>query len=117
MARMRQFRIGGSKVVRQSAADQLTIVAAGVTLFEALKAHDQLKAAGITTRVVDLYSIVPVDRATLLDCVRHRRTIPDGRRPLCARRHRRCRIERPGLGRCAGAQVGCSGHSAQRKTG
>ena len=65
-----QFRIGGSKVVRQSAADQLTIVAAGVTLFEALKAHDQLKAAGITTRVVDLYSIVPVDRATLLDCAR-----------------------------------------------
>ena len=64
------FRIGGSKVVRQSAADQLTIVAAGVTLFEALKAHDQLKAAGITTRVVDLYSIVPVDRATLLDCAR-----------------------------------------------
>jgi transketolase len=64
------FRIGGSKVVRQSAADQLTIVAAGVTLFEALKAHDQLKTAGITTRVVDLYSIVPVDQATLLDCAR-----------------------------------------------
>ncbi len=64
------FRIGGSKVVRQSAADKLTIVAAGVTLFEALKAHDQLKAAGIPTRVVDLYSIVPVDRATLVDCAR-----------------------------------------------
>ena len=64
------FRIGGSKVLRQSAADQLTIVAAGVTLFEALKAHDQLKAAGIATRVVDLYSIVPVDQATLLDCAR-----------------------------------------------
>ena len=64
------FRIGGSKVLRQSAADQLTIVAAGVTLFEALKAHDQLKAAGVATRVVDLYSIVPVDQATLLDCAR-----------------------------------------------
>ena len=64
------FRIGGSKVLRQSAADQLTIVAAGVTLFEALKAHDQLKAAGIATRVVDLYSIVPVDQATLIDCAR-----------------------------------------------
>ena len=64
------FRIGGSKVVRQSAADKLTIVAAGVTLFEALKAHDQLQAAGIATRVVDLYSIVPVDRATLIDCAR-----------------------------------------------
>ncbi len=64
------FRIGGSKILRQSANDQLTIVAAGVTLFEALKAHDQLKAAGIATRVVDLYSIVPIDRATLADCAR-----------------------------------------------
>ncbi|CAE6772678.1 MAG: transketolase [Nitrospira sp.] len=64
------FRIGGSKVLRQSAADRLTIVAAGVTLFEALKAHDQLKAAGIATRVVDLYSIVPVDQATLIECAR-----------------------------------------------
>ena len=64
------FRIGGSKVLRQSAADRLTIVAAGVTLFEALKAHDQLKAVGIATRVVDLYSIVPVDQATLIECAR-----------------------------------------------
>jgi transketolase len=64
------FPLGGSKVVRESTADKLTIVAAGVTLFESLKAHDQLKAAGIATRVVDLYSIVPVDRATLIDCAR-----------------------------------------------
>ncbi len=64
------FRIGGSKIVRQSMADQLTIVAAGVTLFEALKAHDQLKAAGIAVRVIDLYSIVPIDRATLLESAR-----------------------------------------------
>lgn len=64
------FRIGGSKILRQSAADRLTIVAAGVTLFEALKAHDQLKTAGIATRVVDLYSIVPVDQATLIECAR-----------------------------------------------
>jgi len=65
-----QFQIGGSKLVRQSASDALTIVAAGVTLFEALKAHDQLKAAGISVRVVDLYSIVPIDRATLIDSAR-----------------------------------------------
>lgn len=64
------FPIGGCKVLRQSAADQLTIVAAGVTLFEALKAHDQLKAAGIPVRVVDLYSIAPIDRATLLACAK-----------------------------------------------
>lgn len=62
------FSIGGSKVLRKSQQDQVTIVAAGVTLCEALKAHDQLKAQGIQTRVVDLYSVVPVDRATLADC-------------------------------------------------
>jgi transketolase len=65
-----QFQIGGSKLVRQSVSDILTIVAAGVTLFEALKAHDQLKAAGISVRVIDLYSIVPIDRATLIDSAR-----------------------------------------------
>ena len=65
-----RFEIGGSKVLRQSASDVLTIVAAGVTLFEALKAHDQLKASGIAIRVVDLYSVTPIDRATLLDCAR-----------------------------------------------
>ena len=65
-----QFQIGGSKVLRHSASDILTITAAGVTLFEALKAHDQLKAAGIAVRVIDLYSIVPIDRTTLLDSAR-----------------------------------------------
>ena len=64
------FQIGGSKVIRQSASDVLTIVAAGVTLFEALKAYDTLKAAGISVRIVDLYSIVPIDRTTLLDSAR-----------------------------------------------
>ena len=62
-----RFHIGGSKVLRQSAADVLTIVAAGVTLFEALKAYDQLKAAGIAVRVIDLYSIAPIDRTALLE--------------------------------------------------
>ncbi len=64
------FPIGSSKVLRKSATDALTIVAAGVTLFEALKAHDQLKAAGIAVRVIDLYSIAPIDRATLLESAR-----------------------------------------------
>jgi transketolase len=64
------FHIGGSRVLRQSPADQLTIVAAGVTLFEALKAYDALKATGISVRVIDLYSIVPIDRATLVDSAR-----------------------------------------------
>ena len=61
------FHIGGSKILRESPSDVLTIVAAGVTLFEALKAYDQLKAAGITVRVIDLYSVAPIDRNTLLD--------------------------------------------------
>ncbi len=64
------FKIGGSKVVRQSQSDKLTIVAAGVTLFEALKAYDQLKEAGISVRIIDLYSIVPIDRTTLLESAR-----------------------------------------------
>jgi transketolase len=64
------FKIGGCKVFRQSASDQLTIVAAGVTLFEALKAHEQLKSAGIPVRIIDLYSVAPIDRLTLLESAR-----------------------------------------------
>lgn len=64
------FKIGGCKMLRQSASDQLTIVAAGVTLFEALKAHEQLKSAGIPVRVIDLYSVVPLDRLALLESAR-----------------------------------------------
>jgi len=60
------FAIGGSKVVRQSQKDQLTIVAAGVTLFEALKAYDELKARGTAVRIIDLYSVAPIDRNTLI---------------------------------------------------
>ena len=45
-------------------------MAAGVTLFEALKAYYQLKTAGISVRVIDLYSIAPIDRTTLLDSAR-----------------------------------------------
>jgi transketolase len=62
-----QFSVGGSKVLRQSVNDVLTIVAAGVTLFEALKAYDQLKKSGVSVRVIDLYSIAPIDRTTLLE--------------------------------------------------
>jgi transketolase len=65
-----KFAIGGSKVLRESANDRLTVIAAGVTVFEALKAHDELATQGLAVRVVDLYSIVPIDRATLLACAR-----------------------------------------------
>ncbi len=65
-----KFMIGGSKVLRESAKDRVTVVAAGVTVFEALKAHDELAKQGVAIRVVDLYSIVPIDRASLLACAR-----------------------------------------------
>ncbi|HVU69200.1 MAG TPA: transketolase [Ktedonobacteraceae bacterium] len=59
------FAVGGSKVVRQSDKDEATVVAAGITLHEALKAYDQLKSAGITIRVIDAYSVKPIDEETL----------------------------------------------------
>jgi transketolase len=54
------FPIGGAKVLRQSANDKATVVAAGVTLFEALKAADALKSEGIGITVIDAYSIKPL---------------------------------------------------------
>lgn len=63
------FSIGGSKVLRQSANDFLTVAATGITVFEALKAADELKKQNINIRVVDCYSIHPVDAATLKKCL------------------------------------------------
>src|SRR5579883_1370604 len=60
-----QFPIGGSKVVRQSGNDQVTVVAIGIALDEALKAYDRLKNEGITIRVIDAYSVKPIDEQTL----------------------------------------------------
>ncbi|MDF5712355.1 MAG: transketolase [Rhizonema sp. NSF051] len=60
-----QFPIGGSKVVRSSDRDQMTVIGAGVTLHEALKAYDRLKSEGITVRVIDTYSVKPIDVQTL----------------------------------------------------
>ena len=59
------FRIGGSKVLRQTSKDRLTLVAAGATVHEALKAHEQLQRDGIPVRVIDAYSIKPIDATTL----------------------------------------------------
>lgn len=66
-----RFPIGGSKVLRHSDDDRITIVAAGMTLLEALKAYDSLQKAGIPARVIDLYSIKPIDRPTLIDAARY----------------------------------------------
>lgn len=61
------FPIGGLKVVRKGAKDTATVIGAGVTLFEAIKAHDELEAKGISIRVIDLYSVQPIDAASLIE--------------------------------------------------
>ncbi len=60
-----RFEIGGSKVLRQSSQDRLTIVAAGITVHEALQAYDRLAEDGLAVRLIDLYSVKPVDKPTL----------------------------------------------------
>jgi transketolase len=60
-----EFEIGGSRVIRSSERDQVAIVAAGITVHEALKAASRLEAEGIGARVIDLYSLKPIDAATL----------------------------------------------------
>ena len=59
-----KFPIGGAKVLREGS--KVTVVAAGVTLFEALKAADTLKAAGVTITVIDAYSIKPLAKGVIL---------------------------------------------------
>ena len=61
------FPIGGSKVLRKSGKDAALVVAAGVTLIEALKAYDALKKEGIETRILDAYSVQPLDAAGILN--------------------------------------------------
>jgi transketolase len=60
------FPIGGCKVLRKSENDVACIVAAGVTLHEALKAHEILARQNVSVAVIDLYSIKPLDAATLI---------------------------------------------------
>jgi transketolase len=62
-----KFPVGGAKVLRSSAADQVTLIGAGVTLHESLAAAEQLKADGISARVIDLYSVKPIDTGTLAE--------------------------------------------------
>ena len=64
-----EFEVGGSKVLRASAADAATVVAAGVTVHEALKAADELDAKGIRVRVIDAFSVKPIDGDTLIQAM------------------------------------------------
>ncbi len=65
-----EFQVGGSKVLKSSDKDQATLVAAGVTLHEALKASLELESQGLSVRVIDLYSVKPIDQETLLKAAR-----------------------------------------------
>lgn len=61
-----QFPVGGAKILRQNSGDKVTVAAAGVTLFEALKAADILKNEGIGITVIDAYSIKPLGKKEIL---------------------------------------------------
>ena len=60
-----EFPVGGAKVVRSSDDDDVTLIGAGITLHESVKAADSLAEQGVTARVIDLYSVKPVDEETL----------------------------------------------------
>jgi transketolase len=62
-----EFPVGGSKAVRSSPEDQVTLIGAGVTLHNCLAAADELASDGISARVLDLYSLKPIDTQALLD--------------------------------------------------
>jgi transketolase len=67
------FHIGGLNVLREAGSDVATVIGAGVTVFEALQAHEQLAKQGVMIRVIDLYSVQPIDTATLVRCARETR--------------------------------------------
>jgi transketolase len=68
--RLEEFRIGGSRIVRGGTPDDaVAVIAAGITVHEAIKAADELRGS-ITVRVIDAYSVKPIDRAALVDALR-----------------------------------------------
>jgi transketolase len=69
------FLIGGSKVLRRGDGDRATVVTAGITVFEALTAYEELRKEGISLRVIDLYSIKPLDLAALQDAARETKVL------------------------------------------
>jgi transketolase len=76
------FPIGGSRVVRSSESDDVTLIGAGITLHEAMGAANTLATEDIRARVIDLYSVKPIDTATLVKAARdtgHIVTVEDHR--------------------------------------
>jgi transketolase len=99
-----QFAIGGLKILRESANDTATVIGAGVTVFEALKAHDQLKKAGTSIRVIDLYSLQPIDSDSLRRCAR------ETKRLITVEDH----YAAGGLGDAVAAAVAAGGFTVER---
>ena len=100
-----RFEIGGSKILRENEGDQVTVVAGGVTVFEALKAYEQLKQEGTLIRVFDAYSLQPIDAATLVRSGRQ-----TGNRIITVEDH----YPSGGLGDAVSAAVGEEGISVHR---
>ncbi|MBI5593431.1 MAG: transketolase [Deltaproteobacteria bacterium] len=70
-----KFPIGGCKILKRSDSDRVTVIGAGVTLFETLGAYEALKKEGVLIRVIDLYSIKPIDAQTLREAARETKAI------------------------------------------
>jgi transketolase len=70
-----EFPIGGSKTIRSSDNDKVTVIGAGVTLHEALAAHLELQKEGVNIRVIDLYSIKPIDIGALQKAAKETKAI------------------------------------------
>src|SRR5205814_2667161 len=66
----KKFTIGGSKLVRRSDKDQVTVIAVGITLHEAVKACDMLRLEGIAVRLIDAYSVKPINSEMLHEAAR-----------------------------------------------
>jgi transketolase len=69
------FEIGGSRTLRSSDEDAVTLVGAGITLHECLAAAEELSGRGVAARVIDLYSVKPVDAETLLTAAAETRAL------------------------------------------
>jgi transketolase len=65
-----KFPIGGSKVLKKNSKDVVTVIGAGITLHEALKAYEMLKKEGIYVRIIDAYSVSPIDGENILQTVK-----------------------------------------------
>ena len=70
-----KFEVGGSKTLEKSDKDLVTIIASGITVHEAIKAHKQLKKDGINVRVIDAYCIKPIDPKAILKATNETKAI------------------------------------------